>query len=105
MTTSHAASESADAPDSVALGCGRPVIVVPDAPASGTFGRRVLIAWDGSREASRALFDAIPVLKTAEAVRIDWVAPEDDPYLAFGSQPADAVAMRPCSLKSYACAP
>lgn len=81
------------APDSIALGCGRPVLVMPDQPSPGGLGRRALIAWDGSSEAARAVFDALPILKSAAAVRIVWVAPENDPYLAVGLQPADAVAM------------
>ncbi len=84
--------ETSDAPDSLALGCGRPVVVVPDQPASTPFGRRVLLAWDGGREAARALFDALPLLQSADAVHIAWIAPENDPYLAFGLQPSDVAA-------------
>lgn len=85
--------ETADAPDSLALECGRPVVVMPDQSASSPFGRRIMIAWDGGREAGRALFDAMPLLEHADAVRVVWIAPEDDPYLAFGLQLADVVAM------------
>lgn len=97
--------ETADAPDSVALACGRPVVVIPDEFTGAHFARRALIAWDGSREAARALFDALPLLMAAAAVQFEWVAPEDDPYLAFGLQPADVAAMLArhgitCELKS-----
>jgi nucleotide-binding universal stress UspA family protein len=46
----------------VVLACGGPVLVVPaDIPAGGSVGR-ALVAWDGSREAVRAVHDAIPLL-------------------------------------------
>jgi nucleotide-binding universal stress UspA family protein len=38
---------------------------------TGTFacvGTRVLVAWDGTREANRALHDALPLIGSAEAV-------------------------------------
>ena len=54
---------------------GRPVIVVP--PGHGSFtGRRVVVAWDGGREAARAVNDALPFLQTAEAVEIISVVGE-----------------------------
>ncbi|WP_035693529.1 universal stress protein [Azospirillum halopraeferens] len=47
---------------------GRPVLVVPDAGAPGVPGARVAVAWDGSREASRAVADAMPILAAAAEV-------------------------------------
>src|SRR5579884_3470585 len=55
-------------PEDVVMGAGRPVLVVPYAGAFATVGRRVLIAWDGSREAVRALNDAMPLIAGAERV-------------------------------------
>lgn len=49
---------------------GRPVLLVPYILKSPKPIKRVLIAWNGSREASRAAFDALPFLKQAEAVEI-----------------------------------
>ena len=40
------------------------------------FGGKVLIGWNGTREAARAAFDAIPLLQQAEAVTITWVDPQ-----------------------------
>ena len=54
---------------SVVLRCGRPVLVVPDAAVSAPFAR-VALAWDGSREAVRAIHDALPFLRTAETVHL-----------------------------------
>ena len=52
---------------------GRPVLVVPYAGAFETVGKRALIAWDGTREANRALNDALPLLADAEAVSVVFV--------------------------------
>ncbi len=42
------------------------------------FGRRVLIAWNGSREACRAVTDAMPFLTAAEHVTVMAVNPMVD---------------------------
>lgn len=54
----------------VIAGCGRPVLVVPSAGSRPETGRRVLVAWSGSREAARALHDALPILERAESVSV-----------------------------------
>jgi nucleotide-binding universal stress UspA family protein len=53
---------------SVVLQCGRPVLVVPPA-ARLTELARVAVAWDGSREAVRAVHDALPLLRRAQSVQ------------------------------------
>lgn len=50
----------------------RPTLVLPYAGPLETVGRRVLIAWDDSREATRALTDALPMLRHAEQVQVVW---------------------------------
>jgi nucleotide-binding universal stress UspA family protein len=56
---------------------GRPVLVVPS--TIGQFRcRRVMIAWDGSAKAARALNDALPFLRAAEQVELVSVAGEKD---------------------------
>jgi nucleotide-binding universal stress UspA family protein len=49
---------------------GGPVLFVPHTFRGALSPRRIGICWDGSRLASRALRDAMPVLKTAEAITI-----------------------------------
>lgn len=49
---------------------GRPVLVVPYVGHYPGVGRRVLIAWTGSREAARAVNDALPFLEAAEDVTL-----------------------------------
>ena len=56
---------------------GRPVIVVPQV-ADRFACKRVLIAWDGSAKAARALNDALPFLRAADHVEIVSVAGEKD---------------------------
>lgn len=56
--------------EEVMLGIGRPVLIVPGTAAVTTLGKHVLLAWNGSRESARAAFDALPILKQAEDVRI-----------------------------------
>ena len=66
---------SAPSPEAVLLGSGRPILVVPYIGAGETVGRRVLAAWSASREASRALNDALPLLEDAETVIVFSVNP------------------------------
>lgn len=54
----------------VALSAGGPVLVCPEEAPSGDVGRNILVGWNGSREAARALRDAMPLLQEAEAVHV-----------------------------------
>ena len=54
---------------SVVVRCGRPVLVVPPAARSADFAR-IAVAWDGSREAVRAVHDALPLLRSASSVHL-----------------------------------
>ena len=49
---------------------GRPVLVVPYAYERRPVGRHVLVAWNASREAARAVNDALPLLKRASQVHV-----------------------------------
>lgn len=60
----------ADLPQQVLMHGARPVLVVPYAGVPTPAGRRVLAAWNGSREAARALADALPLLRRADAVHL-----------------------------------
>ncbi len=55
-------------PDTLVLECGRPVLVVPYVGAGAKVGRRIMIAWNGGREAVRAVNDALPMLVRADHV-------------------------------------
>jgi nucleotide-binding universal stress UspA family protein len=64
-------------PGDIVVDCGRPVLMVPYVGTFAELGRRVLVAWDGSREAARALNDALPVISTATSVTVMTVRTRD----------------------------
>lgn len=67
--------------EEVVLGSGRPVLIVPYAGDFPVIGRRVMVAWNGSRECARAIHDAIPLLSGAEEVIVYGVNLESERYL------------------------
>ncbi|MGE5087501.1 MAG: universal stress protein [Candidatus Levyibacteriota bacterium] len=67
----------------VLLGAGCPALFVPYTGADAGLGTRVLVAWDGGREASRAIRDALPILETAKQVDV----------VSLAREPADAEAI------------
>jgi nucleotide-binding universal stress UspA family protein len=54
----------------VVMGAGRPVLLIPYAGTFERCGESVLISWNASREAARAVADALPLLKRAREVNI-----------------------------------
>jgi nucleotide-binding universal stress UspA family protein len=66
-----------DAPERLALESGRPVLIVPYAGRFGEIGKRVMVAWSGKREGARAVFDALPLLKSADKVTLLCVVGRD----------------------------
>lgn len=69
-----------DLTSELVLMAGRPIITVPYVGKFETVGKRVLVAWDGTREATRAVHDAIPILTTAEVVSVCEVNPPDSAH-------------------------
>lgn len=61
----------------LALASGGPVLITPDGDFPPAVGKRILVAWDGGREASRALRDAWPLIVDAEELHILAVSPRD----------------------------
>ncbi|MBQ0822841.1 universal stress protein [Microvirga sp. HBU67558] len=63
--------------EAVLTDSGRPLIVVP--PGREAFaGTRIVVAWDGSAKAARALNDALPFLREAEQVELASVTGEKE---------------------------
>jgi nucleotide-binding universal stress UspA family protein len=54
---------------------GRPVLMIPYIFREPKPIKRVLIAWNGSKEVARATFDAMPFLEAADSVEIFSVDP------------------------------
>jgi nucleotide-binding universal stress UspA family protein len=57
------------------MSSGRPVLAVPFAGTFPTIGERVLVAWNASREATRAVNDALPILENAKSVTVLAINP------------------------------
>ena len=57
-------------PEKTLLAGGVPGLVLPCAWQKRPLGKNILVAWNASREATRALHDALPMLKKAERVVI-----------------------------------
>ena len=68
-----------DLPERVVMSSGRPILVVPYTGRFKTLGRRVMVAWNASREATRAVNDALPMLQSAETVRVVSINPQHGP--------------------------
>lgn len=78
--------------DQLLLSANRPVLVVPYVGAFESIGNRILVCWNASAEAARAVTDALPLLQRASKVTvlsIDARASET----GHGEQPGADVAL------------
>jgi hypothetical protein len=75
-------------PVETAMQAGGPILVVPYAGAAAAPGKRPLIAWNGSREATRAVHDALPILRRADSVAVLSIDPSDSGHIAGFDIPA-----------------
>jgi nucleotide-binding universal stress UspA family protein len=74
----HADSAATADVDALLYESGRPVLVVPhDGPAQSNYGR-IVIAWNGSREAARAAFDALPLILEAKHTEVFVIDPPEE---------------------------
>jgi len=78
-----------DLPDYVILNCGRPVLLVPRSGRFQTIGKRVLVAWNGSPEAAKAITAALPLLRGAEQVTLAVLGDND----LLGESPGADIAL------------
>jgi nucleotide-binding universal stress UspA family protein len=60
--------------ETVLMGAGGPVLLIPETGEPKTVGERVLVAWNGRREAARAIHDALPFIARAAHVTIAAVS-------------------------------
>ena len=63
------------------LTAGRPILVVPWHGVKTPIGKRVLVGWNGSTEATRAINDALPILEKADAVKVITVGEDEGRHL------------------------
>jgi nucleotide-binding universal stress UspA family protein len=75
-------------PENLLMSTGRPVLMVPYVGAFPSLGSEVMVAWDGSREATRAVHDALPFMQHAKKTTVVTVnGRKDEPA---DSRPAGA---------------
>lgn len=69
--------ESTDAAtiDHIVLEVGRPVLFVPYIGTPKVMGERIMVAWNATREAVRAVADALPLLQQAKRVEVVSINP------------------------------
>jgi nucleotide-binding universal stress UspA family protein len=79
-------------PEEVALSAGRPVLVVPGG-TEHQIGKSIVIAWNASREATRAVNDALPMLAKADGVTVVVINPDTKLISAHGEQPGADIAL------------
>ena len=65
-------------PEKTVLGSGRPILIVPYAGDFDHDYRQIMLAWRGGPESARALHDALPVLRTAQEVKVISVFDQED---------------------------
>ncbi|CDG84312.1 universal stress protein [Janthinobacterium agaricidamnosum] len=89
-------SVMSDFPGHVLLHAGRPVLIVPYAAPAADLApvhaaRNILVSWNASKEASRAVSAALPLLQRAGAVHVTVIDPQHHAH-EHGEQPgADIV--------------
>jgi nucleotide-binding universal stress UspA family protein len=67
-------------PENLIMSTGRPVLMVPYVGAFPSLGSHVMVAWDGSREATRAIHDALPFMQHSKKTTVVTVTgPKDEP--------------------------
>ncbi|WP_169570186.1 universal stress protein [Sneathiella limimaris] len=64
--------------DELVVTCPQPVLTVPYAGNFSTFGKHVLVGWNNTREAAKAVHYALPFLQKAEKVTLLSVNPDRD---------------------------
>ena len=62
--------------DHLVIEGGAPCLVIPYIGTRQTLGKRVLLAWNGSRESARAMRDALPLLQRADEVSVLLIKPK-----------------------------
>lgn len=80
-------------PADLMMTAGRPVLVVPNAGHYPAIGARVLVCWNASREATRAVNDAMPFLRAAEKVTVLAVNPHKPSGGDHGDTPSADIAL------------
>jgi len=63
----------------VLLDSARPMLLLPHIRSAPVRAKRVMVAWDGSRQSVRAMTDALPLLRRADSVMLThWRGAKDE---------------------------
>lgn len=65
-----------DMPARIVVDTGRPVLIIPRVGEFAKIGSHVVVAWNGSREAARAAYDALPFMQSAATVKVLAIDPK-----------------------------
>ena len=74
------------------IATGVPVLIIPDGWSGTTIGTKALVAWNGSREARRAIFDGMPLLSQAKSVVVLVVDAANTPD-KYGENPGADISL------------
>ncbi len=96
MLTGPGGNEDAGGSISVYFGklllqSGRPVLVVPPHHRVHASPKRVMVAWQPTREAARAVHDALPLMRQADLVEVVAIDPEPGER-SYGEMPCADIA-------------
>ena len=59
-----------DFPERLVLSTARPVLIIPHTGDFPSIGKRILVAWNATQEATRAIANATPLLSSADSVYV-----------------------------------
>jgi nucleotide-binding universal stress UspA family protein len=79
-------------PEKLLLSSGAPVLVIPSGWKSESIGKKILIGWNASREARRAVADALPFLVAASCVTL-LVVDSEERAGRHGEEPGADIAL------------
>ena len=77
--------------EGVLFHAGRPALIAPPGWKGSSIGKRVVLAWDASREATRALAEAQPLMAHAEQVTVITIDAKPKMF-GHGDQPGANIA-------------
>src|SRR6202163_4680569 len=79
-------------PEKLLLASGSPILVIPSGWKSESIGNKILVGWNASREARRAIADALPFLVAASSVTL-LVVDSDERASRHGEEPGADIAL------------
>jgi len=79
-------------PEKLLLSSGAPILVIPGGWKSESIGDKILVGWNASREARRAVADALPFLVAASSVTL-LVVDSDERAGRHGEEPGADIAL------------